>query len=78
MLNVGIIGASGYTGAELARILYNHPEVQLTAATSRQYAGRPLAEIFPSLRARVDIICEDLSVAELCAKADFFFHRCSP
>ena len=70
---VGIIGASGYTGAELARILCNHPEVRLTAATSRQYAGRPLSEIFPSLRKRVDIICEDLSVAELCAKADFFF-----
>ena len=73
MLNVGIIGASGYTGAELARILCNHPEVQITAATSRQYAGHPLSEIFPSLRKRVDIICEDLSVAELCAKADFFF-----
>ena len=73
MLNVGIIGASGYTGAELARILCNHPEVRLGVATSRQYAGRPLAEIFPSLRARVDIICEDLSVAELCTKADFFF-----
>ncbi len=73
MLNVGIIGASGYTGAELARILCNHPEVRITAATSRQYAGRPLSEIFPSLRERVDIICEDLSVDELCAKADFFF-----
>ncbi len=73
MLNVGIIGASGYTGAELARILCNHPEVRLGVATSRQYAGRPLAEIFPSLRARVDIVCEDLCLAELCAKADFFF-----
>ncbi len=73
MLNVGIIGASGYTGAELARILCNHPDVQITAATSRQYAGRPLSEIFPSLRKKVDIICEDLSVSELCAKADFFF-----
>ncbi len=73
MINVGIIGASGYTGAELARILCNHPEVRITAATSRQYAGRPLSEIFPSLRDKVDIICEDLSVAELCTKADFFF-----
>lgn len=73
MLNVGIVGASGYTGAELARILCSHPEVRLTVATSRQYAGRPLAEIFPNLRAGVDIICEDLSVGELCTKADFFF-----
>lgn len=73
MINVGIIGASGYTGAELARILCNHPEVRITAATSRQNAGRALSEIFPSLRGKVDIICENLSVAELSEKADFFF-----
>ena len=73
MINVGIIGASGYTGAELARILCNHPEVRITAATSRQNAGRSLSEIFPSLRGKVDIICQNLSVAELSEKADFFF-----
>ncbi len=73
MISVGIIGASGYTGAELARILCNHPEVRITAATSRQHAGQPLSEVFPSLRGRVDIICENLSIAELCEKADFFF-----
>jgi len=73
MINVGIIGASGYTGAELARILCNHPEVQITAATSRQHADRPLSEVFPSLRGKVNIICENLSVNELCERADFFF-----
>jgi N-acetyl-gamma-glutamyl-phosphate reductase len=73
MINVGIIGASGYTGAELARILCNHPKVRITVATSRQNAGRPLSEIFPSLRGKVDIICENLSPAEMCKKADFFF-----
>ncbi|MCI5151264.1 MAG: N-acetyl-gamma-glutamyl-phosphate reductase, partial [Candidatus Electrothrix sp. MAN1_4] len=50
MLKVGIIGASGYTGVELARILSTHPEVELTVATSRQYAGKPLSEVFPNLR----------------------------
>jgi N-acetyl-gamma-glutamyl-phosphate reductase len=73
MINIGIIGASGYTGAELARILCNHPQCRITAATSRQNAGYPLSEIFPSLRGKVDVICENLSVAELCEKADFFF-----
>ncbi len=73
MINVGIIGASGYTGAELARILCNHPGVKITVATSRKNAGLPLSEIFPNLRGKVDIICENLSVAEMCAKADFFF-----
>lgn len=73
MLNVAIIGASGYTGVELARILCNHPNVRLTAATSRQYAGQPLAQVFPNLRHKTNLICENLSVQELCARADFFF-----
>lgn len=73
MINIGIVGASGYTGAELARILVNHPEARITVATSRQYAGRPLSEIFPHLRGRADLICENLTVAELCERADLFF-----
>jgi N-acetyl-gamma-glutamyl-phosphate reductase len=73
MLHVGIVGASGYTGVELARILAGHPEIRLTAATSRQYAGKPLAEVFPNLRKRVDICCENLTVEELIERADFFF-----
>ena len=34
MINIGIVGASGYTGVELARLLSNHPDVKLTVATS--------------------------------------------
>lgn len=73
MMRVGIVGASGYTGVELARLLAGHPEIRLTVATSRQYAGKPLAEVFPNLRKRVDILCENLSVEELVDRADFFF-----
>lgn len=73
MLHVGIVGASGYTGVELARILAGHPEICLTVATSRQYAGKPLAEVFPNLRKRVDLCCENLTVDELIDRADFFF-----
>ncbi len=73
MIKVGIIGASGYTGAELARILCNHPEVEITVATSRQYAGRHLSDIFQNLRGKVNILCENLPVDELCQRADLFF-----
>ncbi|AGF80069.1 N-acetyl-gamma-glutamyl-phosphate reductase [Desulfocapsa sulfexigens DSM 10523] len=73
MLRVAIIGASGYTGVELARILCNHPEFELTAATSRQYAGKPLSEVFPNLLGKTDLICENLSIDELCSRADLFF-----
>ncbi|MFT5701845.1 MAG: N-acetyl-gamma-glutamyl-phosphate reductase [Desulforhopalus sp.] len=73
MIRVGIIGASGYAGAELARIICNHPEIELTVATSRQYEGQPLSEVFPNLRSRVDIICENPEPKDLADKADLFF-----
>ncbi len=44
---VAIVGASGYSGEELVRLLLAHPHVELAAVTSRQYAGRTLAQIFP-------------------------------
>ncbi len=73
MLRVAIIGSSGYTGGELARLLCNHPEVSITAATSRQYDGKPLSEVYPHLRKRVDIICRNHSVEEIAALSDFVF-----
>lgn len=73
MTRVAIVGASGYTGVELARILCNHPKVELTAVTSRQYAGIPLAEVFPNLRSKVSLVCENLSIQELCDRSDVVF-----
>ncbi|MDH3329481.1 MAG: N-acetyl-gamma-glutamyl-phosphate reductase, partial [Desulfobulbaceae bacterium] len=73
MLRVGIVGVSGYTGVELARILANHPKVEITVATSRQYEGKSLAEVFPNLKGCVDITCENPSQDALAGKADFFF-----
>jgi N-acetyl-gamma-glutamyl-phosphate reductase len=46
-VKVGIIGASGYSGEELVRLLLTHPHAELTAVTSRQYAGQTIAQIFP-------------------------------
>ena len=44
---IALVGASGYVGEELVRLLLGHPHVDLVAATSRQFAGKTLAEIFP-------------------------------
>lgn len=73
MIKVGIIGASGYTGAELTRILCLHPEVEITLATSRKFADRPLSEVFPHLRGKSAIRCENSTPQEWIKKADFFF-----
>jgi N-acetyl-gamma-glutamyl-phosphate reductase len=73
MLRVGIIGVSGYTGVELARILSRHPEIDLTLATSRQFEGKPLAEVYPTLRDCITITCTNPATEELPELADFFF-----
>ena len=73
MTRVAIVGASGYTGVELYRILVNHPAVQVTCATSRQNAGEPFAEVFPSLLGRTDLICDPVDTAVINEKADFIF-----
>jgi len=73
MLRVAIVGASGYTGGELARLLCNHPSVTIAAATSRQYDGQPLKRIYPNLSDRIDIVCRNLTNEEIIEQADFIF-----
>jgi N-acetyl-gamma-glutamyl-phosphate reductase len=46
---IGIVGASGYTGAELMRLASGHPSLDVTLATSREFAGRPIADVYPNL-----------------------------
>lgn len=50
MIKVGIVGASGYTGGELLRFLENHSQVEIVAATSRQYHDTPINKVHPNLR----------------------------
>lgn len=50
MVNVGVIGASGYTGGELLRFLSNHSKVEVTTITSRQYEGKEVYKIHPHIR----------------------------
>jgi N-acetyl-gamma-glutamyl-phosphate reductase len=49
-LRVAILGASGYTGAELVRLLARHPHVAIVALTADRQAGKPAAEVFPQLQ----------------------------
>ena len=54
-IKVGIVGGTGYTGVELLRILSQHPNAELTAITSRQEDGLPVANMFPNLRGHVKL-----------------------
>lgn len=73
MLKVAVCGASGYTGAELLRILYTHPEVEITAVTSEKSVGMKVSSIFPHLYHYDHLRYEPLDKSRLLSKADIFF-----
>jgi len=70
---VGIVGATGYTGVELLRLVVQHPEVEVTVLTSQKYAGVPIDQVFPSLTGRLQIKCEELTIDHISQKTDFIF-----
>ncbi len=70
---VGIIGATGYTGVELLRLLLRHPQVEVTALTSQKYAGLPIDQVFPSLMKHLPLKCEELNVDQISRRTDFVF-----
>jgi N-acetyl-gamma-glutamyl-phosphate reductase len=72
-INVAIVGSSGYTGAELMRILLNHPQVTVTAITSEKSAGKPISSIFPHLAGLTSLVCEHLDPDTISMKSDLVF-----
>jgi N-acetyl-gamma-glutamyl-phosphate reductase len=68
---VAIVGASGYSGQELIRLLLRHPHVEITHFTSRQYAGKPVAEVFPLFRGQIDANFVDPNVAGIAGDVAF-------
>jgi N-acetyl-gamma-glutamyl-phosphate reductase len=71
-MNVGIVGASGYSGEVLVRLLLGHPLVKLAAVTSRQHAGKPVAAVIPALRgtAAEQLRFSDSDAAAVAARPD--------
>jgi len=64
VIEVGVVGGTGYTGVELLRLLAAHPEVSLRSITSRGEAGRPVADLFPNLRGHVALSFVDPGEAD--------------
>ena len=73
MLRVAICGGSGYTGAELLRILSGHNKIEVTAVTSEKSAGMSPADLFPALHRYAHLKFEPLNKTKLLKKADLFF-----
>jgi N-acetyl-gamma-glutamyl-phosphate reductase len=70
---VAIAGASGYTGAELLRLLIQHPGAEVVALTAETHADQPISQVFPSLAGFMDLTCRRLDPATLAADAEFIF-----
>jgi N-acetyl-gamma-glutamyl-phosphate/LysW-gamma-L-alpha-aminoadipyl-6-phosphate reductase len=73
MKTVGIIGASGYTGGELLRILVCHPEAEIKVATSRENAGEPVYRIHPQLRKLTELEFVEPDVEKIAEACEFVF-----
>ena len=73
MIKAGIIGATGYAGGELVRLLLRHPEVQLIWLGSRSYTGETYAEIYRNMTSLTDAVCRGDEMQELAEEADVIF-----
>lgn len=72
-IRVGIYGGSGYTGEELLRLLVNHPAANVVAATSRRFAGVPVAEVYPAFAGLTDLVYTDVTPETLAGLTDIVF-----
>jgi N-acetyl-gamma-glutamyl-phosphate reductase len=78
MIKVAILGGSGYTAAELIKILLRHPAAEVAAVTSRQEDTPRLAELHPSLTGRIDLRCEPFDADRLVARGVQCAFGCLP
>ena len=73
MINVAIVGASGYAAFELIRILLRHPESRIVLATSRQGESPRLDALHPSLTGRTDLACSSFDADRVAEAASVAF-----
>ncbi len=71
MIKAGIVGATGYVGAELVRLLAQHPQAQLSAVSSVSFEGKPLSDVYPMYRELCDMECG--SSDEVIKRSDVVF-----
>lgn len=73
MIDVAIVGAPGYAGVELTRLVLGHPEFSLKVVTSGAEAGRRVDDVYPILSGSTDLVYEELDVARLAGLAELAF-----
>lgn len=73
MVKVGIVGATGYVGAELLRLLSRHPQAEITYVVSESYQGQKISDLFPHLHNLHNLICQKLDLQALADNTEVVF-----
>ena len=73
MIKVGIIGATGYAGGELVRILTGHREAEIKWYGSRSYIDKKYADVYQNMFQIIDAVCMDDNMEELASQVDVIF-----
>jgi N-acetyl-gamma-glutamyl-phosphate reductase len=72
-IKVGVLGATGYAGEELVRILSSRDDVEIVMLVSHSYVGQKMSDIYPHLRGVCDMVCEELDVEKAAKECDVVF-----
>jgi len=73
MVNVGIVGATGYAGEELISILLKHPYARITSVSAKIDKPAPISRIFPRFKNLIDLICSEPDIEDIVSKCDLVF-----
>lgn len=73
MIKAGVVGATGYAGNELVRILMQHPEVEIASVTSQSYIGKKFNEVYSNYRQINEMTCEESELERLAEACDVIF-----
>ena len=76
-IKVGILGATGYTGAQLLAVLLNHPNTNIVWVTSERFFGKKIKDVFPHLSGFIDLSCAQITQVGELSKVDLVF-SCLP
>jgi len=72
-INIGIVGASGYGGIQLVTMLMDHPHVKITYLGGDSSAGKPLADLYPHLTNRLELVVEPIDLEKIAERCDVVF-----
>jgi N-acetyl-gamma-glutamyl-phosphate reductase len=72
-IKAAVVGATGYAGCELIRILLRHPEVTITSVSGKVEGPDKISNIFPVFKGQLELVCDNVDVPGICGSSDFIF-----